>query len=94
MPHIKMKMTPSPLEVFPKFIRFGSLTCPKAQSIECKISKMVLPGDAHPEEEANVDQHLVSLLATVPAFAVGTRTTKMEKEEIVTYSFLQMLVTT
>ena len=60
----------------------------------CKISKLVLPGDAHPEEEANIDQHLVSLLATVPAFAVGTRTTKMEKEEIVTYSFLQMLVTT
>ena len=55
---------------------------------------MALPGDAHPEEEANVDQHLVSLLATVPASAVGTRTTKMEKEENVTYSFLQMLVTT
>ena len=55
---------------------------------------MALPGDAHPEEKADVDQHLVSPLATVPAFAVGTRTTKMEKEEIVTYSFLQMLVTT
>ena len=55
---------------------------------------MALPGDAHPEEKADVDQHLVSPLATVPAFAVGTRTTKVEKEEITTYSFLQMLVTT
>lgn len=55
---------------------------------------MVLPGDAHPKEETDIDHHLVSLLATVPAFAVRTRTTKVEKDNIVTYSFLQMLVTT
>ena len=51
----------------------------RLKSGESEVEDLKVPGDAHPEEEANVDQHLVSLLATVPAFAVGTRTTKMEK---------------
>ena len=48
------------------------------KSSEGEVEDLKVPGDAHPKEEPDVDQHLVPLL--VPAPAAAARTSKMLKK--------------
>ena len=47
----------------------------RLKSSEGEVEDLKVPGDAHPKEEPDVDQHLVPLL--VPASAAAARTSKI-----------------
>ena len=56
---------------------------PMRMWVKSKVDDLKVPGDAHAEEEADVDQHLVPLLA--PGAAAAARTVDKSEEIIEVY---------